>query len=91
MRLISIIATALVLAGCGPSEQTSRETNAIEAAKKMAQRHAEERQQAEARLREQETQTSRWQFATVLAVSVSAFALILGAILGSRARHDAEP
>lgn len=90
-QTFSIITAIIVLSGCGPSPRPSQDIQAVEEVRRAAaQRNAEERQQADARLREQEARTSRWQFATVLAVSASALALIVGAILGSRARHDAE-
>lgn len=92
MRLIiSIITGVMALSGCGPPPRPTENTQAVEEVRHAAaQRNAEERREAEARLREQEARTSRWQLATVLAVSVSAFALIIGTILGSRARHDGE-
>lgn len=92
MRLIiSLITAAVVFSGCGPPPRPAQDIQAVEDVRRAAaQRSAEERQQAEARLREQEARTSRWQFATAVAVSVSAFALIIGTILGSRARHDGE-
>lgn len=91
MRLIiSITFAALLLGGCG--SEGSHET--LEREKQQAAQNvaaeAQRREHAEAQFREQEARTSRWQFATVLAVSVSALALIIGAILGSSARHDAE-
>ncbi len=89
MRLITIIAVGLLLGGCGPAPQTGRETQAIEAERKSITER-QQREQAEARLHEQEARTSRWQFASVLAVSAAGFALIIGAALGSRARHDAD-
>lgn len=89
MRLITIIAAGLLLGGCGPAPQAQRETQALEAERKSITER-QQREQAEARLREQEARTSRWQFAASLAVSVSAFALIIGAALGSSARHDAD-
>jgi hypothetical protein len=89
VRLITIIAVGLLLGGCGPAPQTGRETQAIEAERKSITER-QQREQAEARLHEQEARTSRWQFASVLAVSAAGFALIIGAALGSRARHDAD-
>jgi len=44
----------------------------------------------ETRLTEQETAKSRWQVATWVAVSAAEILLIVGAILGTRARHDAK-
>ena len=86
MRLIIIIAAGLLLSGCGPAPQAQQ---AIEAERKSVTER-QQREQTEARLREQEARTSRWQFAAVLAVSTAGFALIIGTILGSRARHDAD-
>ena len=91
-RLLITLAVALLLAGCGPENNADASAQKAAAAKTAAaleQRAAQERQ-AETKLREQEARTSRWQFAAMLAVCAAAFALIIGTILGSRARHDAE-
>ncbi len=89
MRLITIIAAGFLLGGCGPAPHAQRETQAIESERKSIEERLQ-REQAEARVREQEARTSRWQFAATLAVSAAGFALIIGAALGSRARHDAD-
>jgi hypothetical protein len=89
VRLITIIAAGLLLGGCGPAPQTAREIQAVEAERKSITER-QQREESEARLREQEARTSRWQFAAVLAVSAAGFALIIGAALGSRARHEAD-
>ena len=88
MKQLPIILTAaLLLAGCGPEDGNYAAQNA--AAAKAEQLAAQERAQAEARLREQESRASRWQLAAMLAFSGAAFALLIGAAIGSRARHDA--
>ena len=92
-RLLITLTAALLLAGCGPEKDGNASAQNAAAAKTAAaleQRAAQERQVAEAKLREQEARTSRWQFAAMLAVSAAAFALIIGTILGSRARHDSD-
>ena len=94
MRLSPLIAAGLLLGGCGPGPQASQKAQeAAEEKQKAEKKIIEEqqgRQQAEARLRAQEERTSRWQFATVLAISATSFALIIGCILGSSARHEAD-
>ena len=92
-RLLITLAVALLLAGCGPENNADASAQKAAAAKTAAaleQRAAQERQQAETKLREQEARTSRWQFAAMLAVCAAAFTLIIGTMLGSRARHDAD-
>ena len=83
---ITLIA-ALLLAGCGPENGNLAAQNA--AAAKAEQRAAQERERTEARLHEQESRAEHWQFAAMLAVIGAAFALLIGAAIGSRARHDA--
>ena len=88
MRKLPITITltaAVLLAGCGPQDNG----NAAKAAAQFEERAAQERAQAEARIREQEARASWWQFAAMLAFSGAAFALIIGTVIGSRARHDA--
>lgn len=92
-RLLITLTAALLLAGCGPEKDSDASTQNAAATKTAAaleQRAAQERQHAETRIREQEARTARWQFAAMLAVAVAAFALLIGTILGSRARHDAD-
>ena len=92
-RLLITLTAALLLAGCGPengSDAATQNANAARTAAAVEQRAAQERQQAETKLREQEARIARWQFAAMLAVSGAAFALIIGTILGSRARHDSD-
>ena len=84
-KLPIILAAAVLLAGCGPEDNG----NAAKAAAQLEERAAQERAQAEARIREQEARASRWQFAAMLALSGAAFALIYGIVIGFRARHDA--
>ena len=84
MKLLITITATLLLAGCGPEDDGNA------AAAKAEQLAAQERQQAEARIHEQEARTSRWQFAAMLAVAGAAFALIFGAAIGSRARHESD-
>ena len=86
-QLLITLTTTLLLAGCGPED--SNHAAAQNAAAAMAERAAQERQQTEARLHEQESRASHWQFAAMLAFSGAAFALLIGAAIGSRARHDA--
>lgn len=88
MRLIPILATGLLLGGClrAPHDEQAAE-NARTAEQKIAAERTE-RELAETRLREQEARASRWQFAGLLAASTAGVALIIGTILGSRARHD---
>jgi len=88
-KLLITITTVLLLAGCGPEDDDNSGAQHAAAAK-AEQLAAQERQQAEAKLHEQEARTSRWQFAAMLAVSGAAFALIFGAAIGSRARHDSD-
>ena len=89
--LISTCVVALLLAGCGPEDRENADArNAVAAKAADEQRAAQERQQAEARIHEQEARTSRWQFAAMLAVSGAAFALLIGTAIGSRARHDSD-
>ena len=88
-KLFITIAAALLLAGCGPEDDGNAAAQNA-AATKAEQLAAQERQQAETKLHEQEARTSRWQFATTLAVSGAAFALLFGAAIGSRARHDSD-
>ena len=90
-RLLIALIAALLLAGCGPEKDgdaAAQKAAAAQTAAALEQRTAQERQQAETKLREQEARIARWQFAAMLAVSGAAFALIIGTILGSRARHD---
>ena len=89
MKLLITITIVLLLAGCGPEDDDNSGAQHAAAAK-AEQLAAQERQQAEAKLHEQEARTSRWQFAAMLAVSGAAFALIFGAAIGSRARHDSD-
>ena len=87
-QLLITLTAVLLLAGCGP--QDSNHAAAQNAAvAKVEQLAAQERQQAEARLHEQESRASRWQLAAMLAFSGATFALLIGAAIGSRARHDA--
>ncbi len=88
-QLLITLTTTLLLAGCGPEDSTHAAAQNAAAAK-AEQRAAQERAQAEARLQEQESRASRWQLAAMLAVSGAAFALLIGAAIGSRARHDAD-
>lgn len=90
---IITLAAGLLLAACGPEKYGDASAQNGSAAKTVAvleQRAAQERQQAETKLREQEARTARWQLAAFVAVSAAAFALIIGTILGSRARHDSQ-
>ncbi len=93
-KLLTITLTAtLLIAGCLPekvSDASAQNAAAAKTAAAVEQRAAQERQQAETKLREQEARTARWQLAAVLAVSIAAFALLIGTILGSRARHDSD-
>ena len=89
-QLLITLTTGLLLAGCRP-EDSNHAAAQNAAAAKAEQRAAQEREQAEARLHEQESRASHWQFAAMLAVIGAAFALLIGAAIGSRARHDAEP
>ena len=92
-RLLITLTAALLIAGCGPensSDASAQDAASAKAAAQLEQRAAQERQQADTKLREQEARTARWQFAAMLAVSAAVFALIIGTILGSRARHDAD-
>jgi hypothetical protein len=57
---------------------------------KRVQVEHEIRLATESRLKEQETAKSRWQNMALLAVSGAAALLIVGTILGTRARHDAK-
>ena len=86
-KLFITFTTILLLAGCGPEDDDYAAAQHAATAK-AEQLAAQERQQAEAKLHEQEARTSRWQFAATLAVAGAAFALIFGAAIGSRARHD---
>ena len=89
MRKLPVTLTAAVLlAGCGPQDKGNAAA-AKKAAAQFEERAAQERAQAEARIREQEARASRWQFAAMLAFSGAAFALIIGTVIGSRAHHDA--
>ena len=89
MKQLPIILTAvLLLAGCG-AQDSNHAAAQNAAAAKAGQRAAQERQQTEARLHEQESRAEHWQFAAMLAFSGAAFALLIGAAIGSRARHDA--
>jgi len=81
------LAAAVLLAGCRPEDNGN--AVAEKAAAQLEERAAQERAQAEARVREQEARASRWQFVAMLAFSGAAFALIYGTVIGSRARHDA--
>lgn len=87
-QLLITLTTTLLLAGCRP-EDSNHAAAQNAAAAKAEQLAAQERQQTEARLHEQESRTARWQFAAMLAVSGAVFALLIGAAIGSRARHDA--
>jgi len=89
MKLLITLTTALLLAGCGPEDDDNAAAQRAAAAK-AEQLAAQERQQTEARIHEQEARASRWQFAATLAVAGAAFALIFGAAIGSRARHDSD-
>lgn len=87
-QLLITLTTGLLLSGCGPEDGNHAAQNA--AAAKAEQLAAQERAQAEARLHEQETRTAHWQFAAMIAVSGAAFALLIGAAIGSRARHESD-
>ena len=90
MRLLTIvIAAGILLGGCNPAAQSNLELQAIEAGRKSEAERVR-REQAEARLSEEETTTWRWKFAALLSFSAVGFALIIGAILGSDARKDAD-
>ena len=87
-QLLITLTTALLLAGCG-KEDSNHAAAQNAAAAKAEQLAAQERERTEARLHEQESRASRWQLAAMLAFSGAAFALLIGAAIGSRARHDA--
>lgn len=90
MRLFTIvIAAGILLGGCNPAQQSNLEMQAIEAGRKSEAERVK-REQAEARLLEKETTASRWKVAALLALSAVGFALIIGAMLGSDARKDAD-
>ena len=86
---ITITLMAALLAGCGPEDKGNAAKAAAQSEERAALERAQERAQAGARVREQEERASRWQFAAMLAFSGAAFALIIGTVIGSRARHDA--
>ena len=84
MRLFIIIAAAgLLLGGCNPAPESRFDTQAFEAERAR-------REQVEARLTEEETSTSLWKTAALLALGAIGIALIVGAMLGSDARKDAD-
>jgi uncharacterized protein YceK len=87
-QLLITLTTGLLLSGCGPEDGNHAAQTA--AAAKAEQLAAQEKERTEARLHEQESRASRWQLAAMLAFSGAAFALLIGAAIGSRARHDAE-
>lgn len=90
-KLLITLGAAVLFAGCGPEDRDNAAArNAAAASAAAEQRATQERQHTEMRIHEQEARTSRWQFAAMLALSGSVFALIIGTILGSRARHDSE-
>ena len=88
-QLLITLTTGLLLSGCGP-EDGNHAAAQTAAAAKAEQLAAQERERTEARLHEQESRASRWQLAAMIAFSGAAFALLIGAAIGSRARHDAE-
>ena len=94
LRLIQIIAAgAFVLGGCKPGADASRQSG-TETLQKAQQQIAEEhtkREAAEVRSREQESRASWWQGAAFIGFGLALASLFTGAILGSRARHDAKP
>ncbi len=74
-RLLITLTAALLVAGCGPEKDrhvSAQNAVAAKAAAALEQRSAQERQQAETKLREQEVRTARWQFAAMLAVCAAA-------------------
>ena len=84
MRITMIVAAAgLLLGGCEPAPEPRIDTQAIDAERAR-------REQAEARLNEEETSATRWRTAALLALGAVGVALIVGAMLGSDARKDAD-
>ena len=93
-RLIPIITAGLLtVAGCKPGAESAPPIGG-EDFQRAQQQIAEERakrEAAEARTREQESRASWWQCAALIGFGLVTAALLAGAILGSRARHDAKP
>lgn len=85
--LITLIAAGLLLGGCDPEPKDER---AIQKAEQLAADERRQRERTEAELHDQTASTSFWRTLAALAFGIAGLALILGAILGSRARNDAE-
>jgi hypothetical protein len=91
MRLYLVIIAGLTLAACSVP-QSKREQQTAEELLAAQQRTSQERQQrelAESRLHAEEARVSRWQLGAMAGGTMAATALIIGTILGSRARKDA--
>lgn len=93
-RQFFIVATAaFMLAGCNPVNPRWQlsETEAVQRAEQQLAEERALRVAAEERSKEQEARATRWQCAAIIGFALSAVTLILGIILGSRARHDGKP
>lgn len=91
-HILIIAGAILALGGCKPETGNERQSEAESmrrAAEMVAQEQAK-REAAESRLREEESRTARWQTGAFIGFCGAFAALILGAILGSRAKHDAD-
>jgi hypothetical protein len=86
------MAAALLAGGCQPGSpgRLWSEADAVQRAEQQLAHERALREAAEARLDEQERRTARWQTVAFIAAVVACLALIIGTIIGSRARHDAE-
>ncbi len=87
MRIVSIIAAVLMFSSCR-MEPTPPLANPKAEEKAATERRRLE--DAEARLREEQARTTRWQFAVLVTLGISGVALVVGIIIGSRARHETE-
>lgn len=86
MQRLLPLAAMLLLGGCNPTSRNTTDSTMSEA---LAREHGRW-QEAETRRNQQVTRADQWQSVAFGAIAFTGIALILGSILGSRARHDAE-
>jgi PBP1b-binding outer membrane lipoprotein LpoB len=87
----AIVTAAFLLAGChgDPKPRTSDpKSEAATELKRSLEVERESRLGVERRLAEQERSKSSWQTAALLAVSGAIVLLVIGTVLGTRAKHD---
>ena len=98
---LAVILAVLDLAGCkhrdsqhNPTGATPNPSDSPKITMAAVEKHAElehsERLATEGRLQQTEAARSRWQTAALLLTSVALVSLIVGTVLGSKARHTHE-